>query len=96
MRRDPEGIEIRYLNRLADLRDKRILEVGCGDGRLTWRYEKDTRSVIAIDPDPVRLADAIAARPESLTNSVAFVRSFSEQLPLRSQTFDGSILAWSL
>jgi ubiquinone/menaquinone biosynthesis C-methylase UbiE len=96
MRRDPEQVEPRHLTMLADLKDKCILEVGCGDGRLTWRYAADASSVIGIDPDPVRLSGAIASRPAALLDRVTFIQSYSETLPFRSQTFDGAILAWSL
>jgi hypothetical protein len=30
---DPEGAHIAALHRLGDFRDRRILELGCGDGR---------------------------------------------------------------
>ena len=38
LQRDPEQIEIRMLREFADLEGKHILEIGSGDGRLTWRY----------------------------------------------------------
>ena len=34
----------------------RVLEVGCGDGRLTKRYADVAASVIAVDPDTQALA----------------------------------------
>jgi ubiquinone/menaquinone biosynthesis C-methylase UbiE len=96
MQRDPEGIEVRYLHAFADLRDARILEVGCGDGRATWRYAQHPRRITAIDPDPAYLDAALAARPEALRHSVTFIRSSAENLPFAAQTFDGAILTWSL
>ena len=35
---DPEGVETRVLHDLVDFRGKDVLEIGCGDGRMTWRY----------------------------------------------------------
>ena len=32
---DPEGIEIKEIHELVDYSDADVLEVGCGDGRLT-------------------------------------------------------------
>jgi len=34
---DPEGVETRALARLAPVDGLRVLELGCGDGRLTFR-----------------------------------------------------------
>jgi 16S rRNA A1518/A1519 N6-dimethyltransferase RsmA/KsgA/DIM1 with predicted DNA glycosylase/AP lyase activity len=33
---DPEGTQLGGIRRLADFRAKRVLEIGCGDGRLTF------------------------------------------------------------
>jgi len=52
MRLDPEGHETAALDQLLpDLRGRRVLEVGCGEGRLTCRYADRAGSVLAIDPD---------------------------------------------
>ncbi len=47
---DPEGVETRTLARLAPVDDLRVLELGCGDGRLTFRYADAAASVLAVDP----------------------------------------------
>jgi cyclopropane fatty-acyl-phospholipid synthase-like methyltransferase len=95
VRVDPEQNETRALFSFVDLDGRRVLEIGCGDGRLTWRYADDAARVIAIDPDPARLARAVAACPPRLRNRVEFRLE-----PLQSFTsgagFDLVILAWSL
>ena len=35
---DPEGYEIEALRKLVALDDKQVLEIGCGDGRLTVAF----------------------------------------------------------
>lgn len=94
--RDPEENEITYLNQLGLLDDARVLEIGCGNGRLTWRYASRPASVTGLDPDPDRLAAALAERPSALTDKVDFLLGNAERLPFAKETFDVAILAWSL
>ena len=56
---DPEGVEARVLHDLVDFRDKAVLEIGCGDGRMTWLYADAAASVLAIDPDEPSIATAL-------------------------------------
>jgi len=96
VRLDPEEFEIKALfEAVGAFAGQHVLEIGCGDGRLTWRYADDAARVIAIDPDPARLARAVAACPPRLRNRVEFRLE-----PLQSFTsgagFDLVILAWSL
>jgi 2-polyprenyl-3-methyl-5-hydroxy-6-metoxy-1,4-benzoquinol methylase len=98
VRVDPENNETRALLDLVDFTGQRVLEVGCGDGRLTWRYAGKAKGVTAIDP----FADAITRAKESIPNKlkdrvdfrhIAFEKFASESKP---STFDRVILAWSL
>ncbi|MFN3492862.1 MAG: class I SAM-dependent methyltransferase, partial [Anaerolineales bacterium] len=62
MQRDPEDKEGKTLHQFVDFSGKRILEVGCGEGRLTWKYAKHAKQVVAfdIDHDAIRIARADA------------------------------------
>lgn len=95
---DPEAFELNALSEFADHLDgKRVLEVGCGKGRLTWRYADRPAHVIAIDPDSTRLKQAIADLPPRLSGKIEFhlndIESFAASGP---SPFDTVILAWSL
>jgi ubiquinone/menaquinone biosynthesis C-methylase UbiE len=96
VRRDPEEVETRYLHRLARPTGARVIEIGCGEGRLMWRYAAVTACVSGVDTSAIRLADARRARPESLANQVHLILATAEALPFADQTFDLAILAWSL
>lgn len=89
---DPEGNEYAALA-LAQVSfyQRRILEVGCGDGRLTNRYAHRAASVVAIDPD----ADAVARLAADLPRVDARCLSI-EQLELPDQSVDIVLFAWSL
>ncbi len=94
--RDPEGHETRWLDEFVDLRGRRVLEIGSGDGRLTWRIAAKPRWLAGIDMDPALLAEACRTRDADLVDRVAFVTASADQLPFASQSFDAVLLAWSL
>ncbi len=95
---DPEGTETKYLLRLADLTrggGERALEIGCGDGRLTWRYAKAVRHVLAVDLHADDLRVAVGDRPADLSNRVEFALADALHLPAPKAAFDLAIFAWS-
>ncbi len=94
--RDPEGMEPKYLQQLGRLAGMRTIEIGSGDGRLTWRYASLAKSVFGIDPDLGRVRDAFKGRPRELSRKVDFAQAESEYLPFKSETFDIALFAWSL
>jgi ubiquinone/menaquinone biosynthesis C-methylase UbiE len=96
LQKDAERNETKYLHAFADFTGKRVLEVGCGEGRLTWQYAKSTRLTIGIDPDRDALRVATADRPADLQSKVLLACSNSQHLPFPNATFDIAILAWSL
>ncbi len=92
---DPEGIEPRYLKQFAEFKGRRVLEVGCGDGRLTWRYAYQAGGVTGIDMQAEDLRVALIERPADLASTVHFARADALHLPFPAQSFDLAIFAWS-
>jgi ubiquinone/menaquinone biosynthesis C-methylase UbiE len=93
---DPARIETKYLHKLANFAQKHVLEIGCGEGRLTWQYAKETCATIGIDLDRDALRVAMIDRASDLERKVYFALAKSEQLPFSKETFDLAVLAWSL
>lgn len=94
--KDSERNESNYLHQFADFTNKRVLEVGCGEGRMTWQYAKKTHTTIGIDTDTDALRVAKVDRPADLEHKVLFTSAASEYLPFSKETFDIAVLAWSL
>jgi ubiquinone/menaquinone biosynthesis C-methylase UbiE len=95
IQKDSEKNEPKYLHKLVEFTNQRVLEIGCGEGRLTWQYAKETHSTVGIDLDADSLRVATIDRASDLENKVYFSRATSEQLPFSKETFDLAILAWS-
>ena len=100
---DPEENETRAFQKFTgDLAGKRVLEIGCGDGRLTWRYVEQAGYVVGIDPEPDRIKRAKEKVPERLQKQVEFhcasLEEFAvEQAPTGEESrYDLAILSWSL
>jgi ubiquinone/menaquinone biosynthesis C-methylase UbiE len=93
---DPEGVETRALAQLVQVDGLRVLELGCGNGRLTFRYAANAASVLAVDPDTERITEAREALPSVLADTVTFAVSSAEKLDARHHTFDLALFSSSL
>jgi ubiquinone/menaquinone biosynthesis C-methylase UbiE len=96
LQRDPEGFEKKILQKYAEFVNKRVLEVGCGEGRLTWKYAGAPALTIGFDPDHDALRIARADRPYDLQKNVHFANANASNIPFSKETFDIAVLAWSL
>ena len=96
LRVDPEQNEVRALKGVTDWRGKRVLEVGCGDGRLTLRLARIGAIVHANDPKPEAIAMARKNLPKRLAGKVRYKVGKAERLDHRNESFDAVVFAWSL
>lgn len=94
--RDPAGVEIEVLTSLGALQGRRVLEIGCGDGRLVRRYAGLAAAVAGIDPDPEELREALALKTELVKTPLCFVQARSEELPFAGEAFGAVLMGWSL
>lgn len=95
---DPEEAQTRALFELTDLDGRHVLEIGCGDGRFTWRYADRAAHVTAIDPDAEQIALAVQGMPVDLQGRVDFHDVGFEDFAAAgaSSSFDTVILSWAL
>jgi len=92
----PSGMEARLIQRFVEIKGRRVLEIGCGDGRLTRQYAPLASSVVAIEPDAAKIRAARrAAAAEGLTN-ISFRVGTAERVRLGGGPFDIALFSWSL
>ena len=94
VRVDPEENETHALFDIVDVANKYILEIGSGDGRLTWRYAEKAAHVTAIGPSKgnyrVGYLDANTGKVASRSDVAAFLLDvlmkdkYIRQMPLIS------------
>jgi ubiquinone/menaquinone biosynthesis C-methylase UbiE len=93
---DPEGAHLAALRRLADFRGRRVLEMGCGDGRLTRGIAAEAGSVLAFDPDSASISEARASLPSELADRVTFRAASAEAIEVEPGSFDLVVFSWAL
>jgi 2-polyprenyl-3-methyl-5-hydroxy-6-metoxy-1,4-benzoquinol methylase len=89
-----DRLELDTVRELVDLTGKRVLEMGCGDGRFTFLYADDAAPVLGIDPKRDAIREARGARPASLAKRVKFRVAKTITPPRRP--FDIALFSWSL
>jgi 16S rRNA A1518/A1519 N6-dimethyltransferase RsmA/KsgA/DIM1 with predicted DNA glycosylase/AP lyase activity len=90
---DPERREVDALLALWPAEPPDVVELGCGEGRLTLRYADRARAIFAIDPDEARIAAFRAAPPPAnVTIRAVGVDRFDRP----DESADVVLLAWSL
>jgi ubiquinone/menaquinone biosynthesis C-methylase UbiE len=94
--KDPWGTEAAALDALGDFEGKRVLEIGCGDGRLTWLYADQAAEVLGIDTEEESIREAWRALPDRLRDRVEFRVADVQALDVPRQRFDIAFLSWSL
>jgi ubiquinone/menaquinone biosynthesis C-methylase UbiE len=93
---DPTGIMPRAILKAADFRGARVLEVGAGDGRLTFQYAAQPRSVVGIDTKEAEILVASKASGVELRGDVRFLCASATDLPFSAEQFGIVLLASSL
>ena len=75
---------------------KRVLDLGCGDGRFALGIAPVALSVAGVDPDPEAIAAARKNARTARLRNVRFVVGAAQSLPYPREVFDVVILSWTL
>ncbi len=92
---DPEGLEVNHFVTACQPQGKKILEIGCGHGSLTYQYAELADKVSGIDRVYSELVLAKDNQPAS-RKPISFLCAKAETLPFPAQYFDIVLFASSL
>lgn len=87
------------LSSLIDFARLRVLEIGVGDGRLTWPFAAPARRWVAVDPDADEVraaAEALARAQPKLRKRVRLALADARRLPFADGAFDLAFFSYSL
>ena len=93
---DPARVMPDAILQAADLRNARILEVGAGDGRLTFQYASQPKSVVGIDITELDIGSALGTPRMEIRGQVQFLCASATALPFSAEQFEIVLLASSL
>jgi len=93
---DPDGVELATIRSLVDLRGLRVLDVGCGEGRLSFACAREGADVLAFDPDEEVVATASAETPRELRKRLRFEVAHAREIELPKGEFELALFSWSL
>jgi ubiquinone/menaquinone biosynthesis C-methylase UbiE len=90
----PRGVELALISPWVRFDGRDVLELGCGEGRLTFQYAPFARSVVALDPNPVQVEKAKRRARSRRLRQVRFAVGTAQKPP--GGKFDVALFTWSL
>ena len=75
----------------VEMEGKRVLEIGCGNGRVTAMYARDAALVVGVEPDLSVLRGTVEALPE-----ISFACASGMDLPFADNSFNVVLYTLSL
>ena len=94
---DPEENELRALRNISDWRNQRVLEIGCGEGRLTLRLARlGAKMIHAIDPSVESIRTARKNLPARFADRIRYKTGKAEKLKHPPASFDMVVFSWVL
>lgn len=92
----PPGMELGLMERVARLAGRDVIEIGCGDGRLTFQYAPRARRVTALDANEAEIARARVHAKRVGAGKVRFLARAAHDGDLPGGPYDVALFTWSL
>ncbi len=93
---DPQERDIETLLRLVPLDGKTVLDIGCGEGRMSRRMARTAASVLGVDPDVEAIDRAREISPDGLDDGCRFLAADVVTLQSPAAGFDVVVFSRSL
>ncbi len=94
---DPDHNETDALfDLLPDWVGKSVLEIGSGDGRLTWRYADKVARVIGLEPDVGKYTAGLENHSSGFEQVEFLNLGLDEFVKQNKEKFDLALLSWSV
>ena len=88
-----EANEIDVIDRLVGLAGLKVVDVGCGGGRVTKQLVERGAHAIGIEPDPIQAEKNRGAEPAP---GLIFMEAPGQSLPVEDGSMDGVFFSYSL
>lgn len=88
----------KLLSTLGLGKESKILDLGCGNGRIAINLAKHGYKVVGVDISPILIEDALKkAKEHKVTDRVKFLVGDALKIPevLRDEVFDATIMYWT-
>ena len=92
----PSDLELKTIRALVNFSGQRVLEIGAGDGRLSWPFAPEAAQWIALDPDADEVNAAARALRENPFPTVRLLVGDGRALSFPAEYFDLALFTWSL
>lgn len=92
----PSKLELDTIHELIDFADRRVLEIGAGDGRLSWPFAAAAARWVAMDPDAEELRQAAHDLQTAPYATLHLSLGDARQLSFPDASFDIVFFTWSL
>jgi ubiquinone/menaquinone biosynthesis C-methylase UbiE len=88
-----EAGEMDVIDSLVRVAGLKVVDVGCGDGRITRQLAERGASALGVEPDPIQAERNRAAEP---VPGLSFVEAPGQMLPIDDDVMDGVFFCFSL